>query len=251
MTGVVVAVDEFSGRIVLTIDDSSGINIEATCVAPPKPEAPPLDPVERAKYIAEKRAAPTKPEELISPDGPNLTNIDVGSVVKIKGGITIFREQKQVMLKSIVILGDTNAEVKCWNEVAVFHREVLSKPWIVTSEEEASCRREADAEKELEREEEQSMKEAAEKKKKKELRRHLKEKRLQLQEKHRQADSDGDKSKGSSTKRGASGLREAGHGEKRKKERGNSEGLDPENKVNYPSRAARKRAAGKFDALGI
>ena len=105
---------------------------------------------------------------LISPDGPNLTNIDVGSVVKVKGGIRIFREQKQIRLKVITILGDTNAEIKCWNDMMKFRRDVLSKPWVVTAEEEEKCRLEVDMEARWKLEEEA-------KRKKDELRRHLKQ----------------------------------------------------------------------------
>jgi hypothetical protein len=249
LTGVVVAVDEFPGRIVLTVDDSSGVNIEATCAAPPKPEDLSIDPVERANAIAKRVAALSDGEKRISPDGPNLTNIDVGCVVKIKGGVSIFRGQKQINLKSITILGDTNAEVKCWNEAVAFKSNILSQPWVVTPGEETDCRRQADREKELEKEEERRRKEGEERRKRKELRKHLKAKRVELDAKKHQAKTqEGGGEKHQEYKSSGGGT---GHGNKRKPEKMDSEGLDPTNKANYPSKAARRRAAGKYDTLGF
>jgi hypothetical protein len=243
LTGVIVAVDEFQGWMVYTLDDSSGINIQASCMAPPKP--PEIE--KRNAGTADRVTSNTKqasdpaldqiviagPQELISPDGPNLTNIDVGSVVKVKGGIRIFREQKQIRLKVITILGDTNAEVKCWHDMIKFRTDVLSKPWVVTPEEEEKCRLEVDSEARWRIEEEA-------KRKKDELRRHLQQKARQLQEERRKA------------KDGEENPKDGGEGVKKGKVKDKQgEGLNPVNLVNYPSKAARRRAAGKYDALGI
>jgi len=125
------------------------------------------------------------------------------------------------------MLGDTNAEVKCWNDVAAFKRDVLSSPWVVTAEEEKRCLEEADTEARLVREEE-------EKRRKAEMRRRLKEKKRELAEK-------------------AGGAEMGARKGKEKLRRKGVEGLDPKNRANYPSIAARRRAAatGEFDALGL
>src|SRR5450432_999551 len=120
LIGVIVAVDEYSGWAVYTLDDSSGVNIEVTCAAPPKPDPLPEDTVGDAGSTTlvpkvKSESTITEPQKHISPDGPDLTDVDVGSVVKVKGGIGVFRGQRQIRLKVITILGDTNAEVKCWN----------------------------------------------------------------------------------------------------------------------------------------
>jgi hypothetical protein len=243
LTGVIVAADEFPGRMVYTLDDSSGVNIEVTCAAPPKlPETEggiagavtatnsKIKPVSGhaivTPLVAETRA-------LISPDGPDLTNIDVGSVVKVKGGIGVFREQKQIRLKIITVLGDTNAEIKCWNDMMRFRRDVLSKPWVLTAEEEEKCRLEVDREARWKLEEEA-------KRKKDELRRHLKQKAKELREEKRKS------------KDGEENLNDGDEVvKKRKVKEEQSKGLDPMNRANYPSKAARRRAVGKYDALGI
>ena len=243
LTGVIVAAEENSGRMIYTLDDSSGINIEATCAAPPRPS---LD--ERGITAVPNVAAPTtkpvsgpalvepgaaKRQKYISPDGPNLTDIDVGSVVKVKGGIGIFRGQKQIRLKVITIIGDTNAEIKCWNDMMEFRRDVLSKPWVVTAEEEEKCRLEVDREARWRIEEEA-------KRKKDQLRRHLKQREKELREEQKKGKEEEENSK--------DGYEVV---KKRKVKDKQSEGLDPVNRVNYPSKAARRRAVGKYDALGI
>jgi hypothetical protein len=295
LTGVIVAMDEFPGWIVLTLDDSSGATIEATCAAPVKPATSSLPEPGDAMadgivttldtkpaaiainpMIDASKTAASAPQEIISPDGPNLTNIDVGSVVKIKGGIRVFRGQRQIRLKSIAILGDTNAEVKCWNDVVKFKREVLSLPWVVTPEDEEGCRLEEDREARWKKEEEI-------KKKKDHLKRHLKEKARELREvqreqeragenatrrepvenrKHRERSSDMESSCGREDRekrrkhKERSGdleiLKEADiEGEGTQPKERTDEGLQPVNRVNHPSRAARMRAAGKYDALGM
>lgn len=243
LTGVIVAVDEFPGRMVYTLDDSSGVNIEVTCAAPPKPssrDTEMLAGLEASTSTTKPVSVPApvkpitpNPQELISPDGPNLTNILVGSVVKVKGGIGIFREQKQIRLKTITILGDTNAEVKSWNDVLEFRRDVLSKPWVVTPEEEEQCRLECDREARWKIEEEA-------KRKRNELRRHLKERSRELREKQKKREAEDENSMD----------RNDGVVKTKGPER-YGEGLDHVNRVNYASKAARRRAAGKYDALGI
>jgi hypothetical protein len=243
LTGVIVAAEENFGRMFYTLDDSSGVNIEVTCAAPPRPS---LD--EGGNAAAPNVAAPTtkpasgpapvepaaaKRQECISPDGPNLTDIDVGSVVKVKGGIGIFRGQKQIRLKIITIIGDTNAEIKCWNDMMEFRRDILNKPWVVTAEEEEKCRLEVDREARWRIEEEA-------KRKKDQLRRHLKQREKELRKEQRKGKEEEENSK--------DGYEVV---KKRKVKDKQSEGLDPVNRVNYPSKAARRRAAGKYDALGI
>lgn len=272
LTGLIVAVDERWGRMVYTLDDSSGVNIEVTCAAPPKPLSKEVEgtgalnvaasttkpasvsaPAKSTTALAPIESAAAEPQQLISPDGPNLTNIDVGSVVKVKGGIGIYRDQKQIRLKVITTLGDTNAEVKCWNDVATFRKDVLSKPWVVSAEEEEKCRLEVD------REARWKIEEDAQRKKDR-LRRHLKEKNRELREKYMQAKAEQEnlstrdelREKYKQAKAELENSRDKDDvARKRKIKDGHDEELGPENRVNYPSKAARRRAAGKYDALGI
>lgn len=57
--------------------------------------------------------------------------VRVGSVLKVKGTIAEFRE-RQVELKRVFVVRDTNEEVAFWAGVARHRRDVLSKPWILS-----------------------------------------------------------------------------------------------------------------------
>lgn len=59
--------------------------------------------------------------------------LSVGSVVRVKGIITVFRE-RQIELKRIFRVKDTNEEAAFWTSLAKWRREVLSKPWVLTHE---------------------------------------------------------------------------------------------------------------------
>lgn len=95
-----------------------------------------------AKVPADQQAT----GEMISPDGPKLKGIDVGSVVKIKGIISVYRE-RQIAMKIIHVLRDTAAEVAEWRSRNAFYEAVLAKPWVVTQEEETKCLKNAEREK--------------------------------------------------------------------------------------------------------
>jgi len=225
LTGVIVAVDQFDNRMVLTLDDSSGLNIEATCTAPPR-ESILLPQIQENTTKASERPTAQVLTQLISPDGPNLTNIDVGAVVKMKGGINIWRDQKQIRLKAITLIKDTNDEVKCWNDALAFKKDIISKPWVVSAEEEERCHKEAMIEDQWKR------RTVKGKEVEREIRKEDKEAAYVEKRKKRKAE-------------------ESGATEKQKKRKDEKNGLDPANRANYPSKAARLRAAGKFDTLGF
>ena len=62
----------------------------------------------------------------------NNKPIHVGTVLKIKGTIAEFRE-RQVELKRVFLVKDTNEEVAFWAGVAKHRRDVLSRPWVLSS----------------------------------------------------------------------------------------------------------------------
>jgi hypothetical protein len=59
--------------------------------------------------------------------------VDIGSIVKIRGTLSVFRNTRQLELKRMSVINDTNAEVKAWAETAAWKRDVLSKPWKLTT----------------------------------------------------------------------------------------------------------------------
>ena len=92
--------------------------------------------------------------------------MDIGTVVKVKGGVGSFREAKQMLLErlckstcpsligdnemltlhrvSTAIIRTTNEEAAAWAENTAFRKEILSEPWVVSEEDEERARRKAE-----------------------------------------------------------------------------------------------------------
>lgn len=121
--------------------------IECICPAPPTAAEEAIttataNNVEITKKPAKPKSDPSAGPSVTNPNIP-WDDVDVGSVVKIKGGISTFRDQKQVEIIKIEVLKSTDQEVKCWNEVLEFRKEVLRVPWVLSAEQEDKCRRRA------------------------------------------------------------------------------------------------------------
>jgi hypothetical protein len=59
--------------------------------------------------------------------------LDIGTVIKAKCTISEFRGFKQLEMKRVWIVTDTNEEAQAWAETASFKREVLAAPWHISS----------------------------------------------------------------------------------------------------------------------
>jgi len=84
--------------------------------------------------------------------------VDIGTVVKAKCTISMFRDERQLELKKVSILADTNGEVAAWEAVVAFKRDVIGTSWVLTEaqrqhiddwqrKEDARMRKEREAEK--------------------------------------------------------------------------------------------------------
>jgi hypothetical protein len=135
----VVAIDDFGTRWVVTLDDGCGMNIEAVCAAPPQPTSGAASAVIAGNASMPGSRCAGHAGSRVSPDGPDLSGIDVGMTVKLKGTIGHYREQRQLRLKRIFSIGDTNAEVKCWRQIIDFRENVLNTAWVVSAAEEREC----------------------------------------------------------------------------------------------------------------
>jgi hypothetical protein len=141
--------DERANRTILTIDDGSGVTVEACCRAPPRPEGLPSGQPTNLGTTPAAVAHPANPSNphgntQISPDGPDLTHIAIGSIVRINGGIDTFRAANQVAMSRVTLVRDTAAELAFWRKREDFYAHVLSKPWVVDPGDEERCRRRAD-----------------------------------------------------------------------------------------------------------
>ncbi|KAI1455012.1 hypothetical protein F4805DRAFT_291278 [Annulohypoxylon moriforme] len=128
VVGVVVAIDEFYGHRVYTIDDSTGECIDCSIKIPKPVENNPQDCIS-----PETNAATPAPDP--------YSDIDVGMVVEAKGSTKIFRDQKQVKIQKLQRVRSTNQEVQFWNKIREFRREVLSRPWVLERKEVRRCKK--------------------------------------------------------------------------------------------------------------
>lgn len=131
VAGMIVAVDEYPGRRIYTLDDSSGVCVECV-VDVPRPN-PILN--TNAKSESKDAATDTRPEQIVPPE------VDVGTVLDVKGGLAVFRGHKQIRILKVAILGSTEQEVAFWERAGQLRRDVLDKPWMLTDREVRRCRK--------------------------------------------------------------------------------------------------------------
>ncbi|KAI5810462.1 telomere regulation protein Stn1-domain-containing protein [Pyronema omphalodes] len=110
IVGIIVAFDDYTERISITLDDGSGETIDAMVWTKPKE--------------AQKESFKI----------PDLSGIKVRNIVNVKGELSEFRGRKQLMLKSVDLVPDTAEEVRCWRNMVRWKRETLLKPWVLGEE---------------------------------------------------------------------------------------------------------------------
>ncbi|KAL6717424.1 hypothetical protein ACLMJK_005339 [Lecanora helva] len=143
LVGVIVAIDIYPTRWILVLDDGSGSTLEITCSRPTptrKEGEKPL-PLDTSAALSNSTQS-----EGLSATGRSidLSLVDVGTVVKVKGGIGIFRDDKQLLLERISTIGTTSGEASAWAENNAFYSDVLQSPWVVSKEDEESAREKAE-----------------------------------------------------------------------------------------------------------
>ncbi|KAI9841374.1 MAG: hypothetical protein M1837_000757 [Sclerophora amabilis] len=122
LVGVLVACEELDRRWVMVLDDSSGENIEVVCLKP--------RPGRDLNHDTHQPRGDGR--TLRAQSVPDLTGVDLGAVVKVKGGVGTFRGARQIILKRISIVPSTTHEMQAWAELSAFRADVLSKPWVVS-----------------------------------------------------------------------------------------------------------------------
>lgn len=144
--GVVVAIDDYHGHRVYTIDDSTGQCIECTLTIPTTK----TDTIFHRKAMESRAtnqqidtAADTTRARTKDPTTtiPFPADADVGTVLDIKGTVKLFRGQKQIGIQKATQVWSTNEEVLFWNKARDFRRDVLGQPWVLKDKEVRMCRR--------------------------------------------------------------------------------------------------------------
>ena len=103
LVGVIVALDVYPTRWIALLDDSSGATIEITCGRPtPTPTAQNTNTRTQAEDST-LLSGPDACSKGITATGRDidLSGVDVGTVVKVRGGVGSFREMKQMQLERI------------------------------------------------------------------------------------------------------------------------------------------------------
>ncbi|CAJ2504848.1 Uu.00g122420.m01.CDS01 [Anthostomella pinea] len=138
VTGVVVAIDEYYGRRIYTIDDSTGECIECALAIPKPPST----------KLQNEKAGRSEPDALAATKGnisdtasdthpvpePTL-DVDIGMVLEVRGSVKLFRDQKQIAIQTLQHIRSTEQEVQFWNKIRDFQRDVLSRPWVLKDRE--------------------------------------------------------------------------------------------------------------------
>jgi Telomere regulation protein Stn1 len=120
----------------MVLDDGSGATIEVAC---PKVMQPTTTPVVDDRYNLPGLTVEGKAEKGVN--SVNLAGVDLGSVVKVKGTIREMWGMKQIILKRITIVKDTNEEVQCWRENVKFRQSVLERSWSLSEDTVKECYR--------------------------------------------------------------------------------------------------------------
>ncbi|KAK0707515.1 hypothetical protein B0H67DRAFT_494868 [Lasiosphaeris hirsuta] len=145
VAGVVIAVDEFNGRKIYTLDDSSGVTI--TCTVPP---ATPPPGGTNSAVGAVGNGDSSKPKSTTTSNTqkqPTIIDgdIEIGHIILVKGVIkTTFWREREIEAVKISHLLSTEQEVQFWEKVEKLRKETLNQPWVLDKRVVRRCQKEAE-----------------------------------------------------------------------------------------------------------
>ena len=152
VVGLIVARTDIGRRTILTLDDSSGMTLDVT-VLQSLPNGKPAREAVQATHIPNQS---NKTENLALPPGQpvhlsatdeniiDITQLVPGTMVKIKGTLSRFRDTMQLNLERFTLVRDTNAEMQFVDERLQFLVQVLCVPWVLLDEEVEQLRLQAE-----------------------------------------------------------------------------------------------------------
>ncbi|KAJ5089784.1 hypothetical protein N7532_008468 [Penicillium argentinense] len=162
VAGVIVARTDVPRRTILTIDDSSGATLDIVVLQADPKEKDSRQSAQTLNFAISGIASGSNPEN-ISEEKPDIlamnqtvhvsatdrsiidiSQLQPGAIVKVKGTLSIFRSDFQLNLERFSMVPDTNAEMKFIDEKLQFLVGVLSDPWVLLDEEVEQLRREAE-----------------------------------------------------------------------------------------------------------
>lgn len=125
-------------RLIFTLDDSSGVTIDAMIKLPGTQQ------LENGKAHSSASIQEESPYVLFSKVDFNILENNIGKTVKIKGLLEVYRERMQIALRRYEIMRDSNAEVTFWEKAAHFKSHELGKAWELSEEQVRLCREEGE-----------------------------------------------------------------------------------------------------------
>lgn len=145
VAGVVIAIDEYKGRKVYTLDDSSGMTI--ACTVPPAASPPggansgvgAAGDGDSSKTKGATTSQPQKQPTIIDGD------IEIGHIILVKGVIkTTLWKEREIESVKITHVRSTEQEVQFWEKVDKLRKETLNQPWVLDKRVVRRCRKEAE-----------------------------------------------------------------------------------------------------------
>ncbi|OJJ47197.1 hypothetical protein ASPZODRAFT_132159 [Penicilliopsis zonata CBS 506.65] len=189
LAGLIVSRTEAPWHTILTLDDSSGETAEVVIKKQSMQSNETVEQVEQEEKEQEGYEKEVEEEGGGGGGGGgevhistteksilDISKLEVGVLVKIKGSITTFRTINRVQMERFEILADTNEEMCFLRDRTRYFVEVLSVPWKLSAEEVAQLHREA----EQDEEELQAKRKRAERRVKKRARLEERERRVIL-----------------------------------------------------------------------
>lgn len=149
LVGLIVARTDVYKRTILTLDDSSGATIDIVVL---KSDQPVEEGAGQQRQATKAQAqTPAMTESHVT--ATDKTYLDIsslipGTMVKVKGTLCTFRSNMQLQLERFFPVPDTNAEMQFLDHRTRFLVEVLLVPWVLTEDEIAQLRTEAEEEQE-------------------------------------------------------------------------------------------------------
>jgi hypothetical protein len=164
LVGLIVARTEITRRTIVTLDDSSGATIDIAVLQQTQPKPKPnsgnnnnistrtmnqpaedqADPEQTPwanftitpKQSQNKNPTPQQEHMTATENEPlNIAPLQPGTTIRIKGTLSVFRQNMQINLERFTLVPDTNAEMAFLDERLRFLIEVLSVPWVLTDAE--------------------------------------------------------------------------------------------------------------------
>ncbi|KAJ6188721.1 hypothetical protein N7519_003629 [Penicillium mononematosum] len=157
LVGIIVARTDIPRRTILTLDDSSGATIDIAVLkketpkpnttSQPTPTASPEKPAWSSFTLTAPTAtSPTQTTHITSKDHDeiDISALQPGTLVRVKGTLSMFRSRMQLHFERFWLVRDTNAEMQFLDARLRFLIEVLSVPWVLTDEEIETLREDAE-----------------------------------------------------------------------------------------------------------